>query len=219
MLTKGLAAGAADRIGRCVQRRSSLPSLLAELRQDADLCANESVAAGLADLGLLATYLDALHVSSVVSFDLALARDLDCYTGIIYEVVPAAISTDAAVGSIAAGGRYDNLIGMYGTRPVPCVGVSYGMDRICTALNARRTNRNAHKTPKAVADVYVMSFGGDGLLVGRMRVATLLWDAGIHAEYTRPRRSQSPSYSSRHRPTCRWLSCSGRTSWPKERSA
>ncbi|KAG5063695.1 hypothetical protein JHK85_004878 [Glycine max] len=34
------------------------------------------------------------------------------------------------VGSIAAGGRYDNLIGMFGSRSVPAVGVSLGIERV-----------------------------------------------------------------------------------------
>lgn len=34
------------------------------------------------------------------------------------------------MGSIAAGGRYDNLIGMFGTKQVPAVGVSLGIERV-----------------------------------------------------------------------------------------
>ena len=34
------------------------------------------------------------------------------------------------VGSIAAGGRYDNFIGMFGTKKVPAVGVSLGIERV-----------------------------------------------------------------------------------------
>jgi len=34
------------------------------------------------------------------------------------------------VGSIGAGGRYDNLIGMFGTKQVPAVGMSLGIERV-----------------------------------------------------------------------------------------
>lgn len=34
------------------------------------------------------------------------------------------------MGAIAAGGRYDNLIGMFGTKQVPAVGVSLGIERV-----------------------------------------------------------------------------------------
>ena len=41
--------------------------------------------------------------------DLSLARGLDYYTGVIYE----AVLQSGNVGSIAAGGRYDKLVGMF----------------------------------------------------------------------------------------------------------
>lgn len=46
-----------------------------------------------------------------VSFDLSLARGLDYYTGLIYEIVLTDKATE--LGSISGGGRYDNLIGMF----------------------------------------------------------------------------------------------------------
>lgn len=49
--------------------------------------------------------------TQAISFDLSLARGLDYYTGVIYEAVLTA--KDSVVGSIAAGGRYDNLVGMF----------------------------------------------------------------------------------------------------------
>lgn len=49
---------------------------------------------------------------SQVSFDLSLARGLDYYTGVIYETV----LKGQDVGSVSGGGRYDNLVGMFGKR-------------------------------------------------------------------------------------------------------
>ncbi len=89
------------------------------------------------------------------------------------------------VGSIAAGGRYDHLVGMYGRRPVPCIGISFGVDRIFTLLDAQQKKKKASELA-CEADVYIMAFGGkefDGLLPERMRVACQLWDAGLRAEF------------------------------------
>ncbi|KIH90600.1 histidyl-tRNA synthetase [Sporothrix brasiliensis 5110] len=184
MLQKGLDEAVADRVGHYVRRSGSLSTLLDELRLDTKLCEVESVAAGMADLTRLASYLDAMNVLDTVSFDLSLARGLDYYTGVIYEVV----LPGAQLGSIAAGGRYDNLVGMYGKRPVPCVGISFGVDRIFTHLDAQRNqNKKSGSELAHEADVYIMAFGGkefDGLLADRMRVATQLWDAGIRAEFS-----------------------------------
>ena len=44
------------------------------------------------------------------------------------------------VGSVAGGGRYDNLVGMFAAskgRTVPCVGVSIGVERVFSILEAR----------------------------------------------------------------------------------
>lgn len=46
------------------------------------------------------------------------------------------------VGSIAAGGRYDNLIGMFGTKQVPAVGVSLGIERVFTIMEQIQKERN-----------------------------------------------------------------------------
>lgn len=45
--------------------------------------------------------------------DTSLARGLDYYTGMIFEAVLDGDDKKYGLGSIAAGGRYDNLIGMF----------------------------------------------------------------------------------------------------------
>ncbi|KPM39106.1 Histidine--tRNA ligase, mitochondrial [Neonectria ditissima] len=186
MLEKGLSAEIADRVGGFVQRSGGMREMLDNLGSDAELSANESVVKGVADMKLLASYLEAMGVIDKVSFDLSLARGLDYYTGLIYEVIPEQADEPTKVGSIAAGGRYDGLVGMYGRRPLPCVGISFGVDRIFTLLDARRKKSRGSELARE-ADVYVMAFGGkefEGLLLERMGVASQLWAAGIRAEFS-----------------------------------
>ncbi|KAM0617882.1 hypothetical protein ACHAO3_001478 [Verticillium nonalfalfae] len=201
MIEKGLSEEAAEHVGLYVQRSGTMREILSSLEADANLIMNQNVKEGVADLKLLATYIEAMGVGSKVSFDLSLARGLDYYTGLIYEIAPDRIDGQSTqVGSIAAGGRYDNLVGMYGRLPVPCVGISFGIDRIFTLLAERRKNKKASELGRE-ADVYVMAFGGkdfEGLLVERMEVARQLWDAGIQAEFTakvRPKPQQQFSAS------------------------
>jgi ATP phosphoribosyltransferase regulatory subunit HisZ len=67
-------------------------------------------------------------VASRVIFDLGLLRDLDYYTGAVFEVY------DPALGApIGGGGRYDDLLGKFG-RPLPAVGFALGIDRLHIAL-------------------------------------------------------------------------------------
>lgn len=104
------------------------------------------------------------------------------------------------VGSIAAGGRYDNLVGMFSgsNKPdaVPCVGVSIGVERVFAIMMQRLREREARGEKTGVrakdVEVFVMSVG-DGLLRERMRVAKMLWDAGIKAEFMYKNKPKLPA--------------------------
>ncbi len=58
--------------------------------------------------------------------DFTLARGLNYYTGIIFEVT----AKNVQIGSIGGGGRYDDLTGLFGVPNIPGVGISFGVDRI-----------------------------------------------------------------------------------------
>jgi histidyl-tRNA synthetase len=199
---KGLSEEVADRIGEYVRHSGSISKILQLLKSDAALSANGNVKAGIDDMGLLLSYLEAFAVANKVSFDLSLARGLDYYSGLIFEVINKSPSTNditvpdkegnpksenqaSLVGSISAGGRYDDLVGMYSKSAIPCVGISFGVDRIYTILASRRAEKKTSLAHQI--DVYIMAFGGkefDGLLPERMKVARQLWNAGIKAEFS-----------------------------------
>ncbi len=65
-----------------------------------------------------------------VVFDPTLARGLDYYTGVIFEVRV----DDSPVGSICGGGRYADLTGVFGWPDTSGVGISFGADRIYDVL-------------------------------------------------------------------------------------
>ncbi|KAL5615411.1 uncharacterized protein BROUX77_001248 [Berkeleyomyces rouxiae] len=219
---KGLAEDVADKIGEWVVLKGK-QDLLQKLRENPELASNASMKAGMDDLELLFMYLDAFKCLEPVSFDLSLARGLDYYTGLIFEVVtkesrpevPAGGAAPAegeskkskkpkkqlsedddrssdpsvGVGSVAAGGRYDELVGMFSPKSkIPCVGISFGIDRIFSITKARLAAEN-REVRKNDVDVFVMALGS-GLIKERMQVLATLWDAGINAETlwkTKPR--------------------------------
>ena len=79
---------------------------------------------GIAELQYL---LDHMPSTSSLVIDFTLARGLNYYTGIIFEVkAPPGVS----IGSIGGGGRYDDLTGLFGVPNIPGVGISFGVDRI-----------------------------------------------------------------------------------------
>jgi histidyl-tRNA synthetase len=63
---------------------------------------------------------------SPLTIDFTLARGLNYYTGIIFEVS----AKNVQMGSIGGGGRYDDLTGLFGVPGIPGVGISFGVDRI-----------------------------------------------------------------------------------------
>ncbi|KAI0425687.1 hypothetical protein F5Y09DRAFT_334773 [Xylaria sp. FL1042] len=186
MIEKGLDGSVADEILEWTKYNGDIPKIVDLLTKDEKMFANEKIKKGIEEMSLLHSYLDVYQIADQVSFDLALARGLDYYTGLIYEAVIELTAKDRSaetrVGSIAAGGRYDNLVGMYGRKQIPCIGISFGVDRIFTILKARYEKE---KQRVRGSDVYVMVLGGkNGLLAERMGVARLLWDAGLSAEFS-----------------------------------
>lgn len=64
-----------------------------------------------------------------ICFDISLVRGQGYYTGTVFEIV-----SDKFKGSIAGGGRYDNLIGKFTGENIPAVGFSIGFERIFALL-------------------------------------------------------------------------------------
>lgn len=68
--------------------------------------------------------------AKLIKVSFSLARGLSYYTGFIVEVKTTAVS----MGSIAGGGRYDDLTGLFGLKNMSGVGISFGIDRIYDVL-------------------------------------------------------------------------------------
>ena len=84
-----------------------------------------------------------------------------------------------SVGSIAGGGRYDGLVGMFDEKKksVPCVGVSIGIERIFAAMEAKLA-QSKEKVRTIKTEVYVTS-AQKNLAQERLKLCAELWDAGI----------------------------------------
>jgi len=179
---KGLCPKVADKIGEYVRFKGGkelVDQLLAS-----ELACNASAKAGLEEMKTLFEYLEIYQVLDAVQFDMSLARGLDYYTGVIFE----AVVGEGDVGTVFAGGRYDNLVGMFSKsgENIPCVGGSFGVERLFTILEAR-VSKGIEVVRQHPVDVFVAAVGGD-LLEERMRVTNQLWDASINAEFTNKRK-------------------------------
>lgn len=194
---KSLSAECADSIGRYVKYSGDGEQLLPELLKLPKLAANSQVQAGVEALQLLLHYCRLYGLQRWLRFDMSLARGLDYYTGVIYEAVlvdggdgrsPAAGGqrVDAgSVGSVAGGGRYDGLVGMFDSkgRSVPCVGVSIGIERLFAMMEARSAGENSKLQRSTETQVYVCSIFKN-MVDERIKLINFLWQHGVKAEHS-----------------------------------
>ncbi len=87
---------------------------------------NETGNKGIAELEWVLNYHQNSFVANHLQADFTLARGLNYYTGIIFEVK----AKNTQMGSIGGGGRYDDLTGTFDVPNIPGVGISFGVDRI-----------------------------------------------------------------------------------------
>ncbi|MFC1810742.1 histidine--tRNA ligase [Patescibacteria group bacterium] len=94
-----------------------------------------------------------------LEFDPSLARGLDYYTGITYEV----ISTDSDFGTICAGGRYDNLCGLFCDEDFSGVGVAFGFERIMLLLEQLENFKDVKQNSEVLITLFDENSSKDAL--------------------------------------------------------
>ncbi|CAN8258285.1 unnamed protein product [Cochlearia groenlandica] len=179
---KGLSSEIADRIGKLVEQKGDPMEVLSKLSQEgSEFLANEPSKEALDDLSVLFKALERSKCIHKIVFDLSLARGLDYYTGVIFE----AVCIGAEVGSIGAGGRYDNLIGKFGKEQVPAVGMSLGIERVLFILED--LNKQQKKETETETQVLVSIMRNSNEVDGKAlreaaELVSQLWKADIKAE-------------------------------------
>ena len=93
---------------------------------------SETADSGLDNLRQIVRLTSNTAAAGKLRIDPSLARGLGYYTGAIME-----INVKDMPGSIAGGGRYDNLIGMFLGSEVPACGFSVGLERILVVMQER----------------------------------------------------------------------------------
>ena len=116
-----------------------------------------------------------------IVIDPSVVRGLGYYTGPVYEAELTFEITDEKgrprqFGSVAGGGRYDDLVRRFTGQAVPATGVSIGVDRLFAALAAKGLTASAAQGP-VVVTVMDRERMGDYLAM-----ASELREAGIRAE-------------------------------------
>lgn len=141
--------------------------------------------ASVARLGETLEHLGAVGISdagdAAVRLDPSIARGLDYYTGLVLETF---LTDLPGIGSVASGGRYDDLAGLYTNQALPGIGASLGVDRLLAAME----ELGEVGTASTAADVLVVQF--DAASLGDcLKLAAAVREAGVSVEvYPEPKK-------------------------------
>jgi histidyl-tRNA synthetase len=145
LLQKGFKKKQINSIFELIQENISLSALKKKIT-------SEEGKEGIKELEEVFSYLRIMNIKSV-KFDVSLARGLAYYTGTIFE---AFMKKGKITSSLAAGGRWDKMIGDFigGNRIVPAVGGSFGIVPIIESIKEKE-----ELTKRTLAQVLVIPIG------------------------------------------------------------
>jgi histidyl-tRNA synthetase len=138
-------------------------------------------AVGSDELYSIVNLLSAVGYADRVQIDPSVVRGLDYYTGAVFEAQLTFPTKNEAgetvvMGSVAGGGRYDDLVARFTGQQVPATGISIGVSRLLAALRARGL---AGQEMASLIIVLVLDKADVG---ASFKLARELRDAGFRAE-------------------------------------
>lgn len=148
----------------------------------ADLVGDDEIGrAGVDEMAAIDTLLTAAGSFEQVIFDPTVVRGLAYYTGPVFEAELTFDIVDEdgrtrSFGSVAGGGRYDDLVRRFTGADVPACGASIGVDRLLAAVRARRGGSRVMDGPVVVTIMNRDRIGEYQSMVAELR------RAGIRAE-------------------------------------
>ncbi len=161
-----------DQLGISAEATSPIDNL-SYLRRTEELLADDPEGKkAAAELRYIVERATDLGFGERLTVDPTLARGLDYYTGPIFEAKARVEKFDTTL-SFAGGGRYDDLIGLYGGQAQGAVGFSFGVERLIDLLKEQVAESLQTARPVLVAPL------GVGRIAEAERVAMLLRQAGI----------------------------------------
>ncbi len=142
----GLAPEAIERILQFVAAEESEGDSADRLQALSKLVTGASGEKGIAELSAIFRILsDCGYGPERIQIDSSIVRGLDYYTGPVFEAqltFPVSNEKGETVvfGSVASGGRYDDLVARFTGQAVPASGVSIGVSRLLSVLRARQSS-------------------------------------------------------------------------------
>ncbi len=152
---------------------------------------------GCEAISKLFDYAKAFDFAQFIILDPSLARGLDYYTGSVFEVSAKGFES---FGSIAGGGRYDEIIQLFGGEPTPAVGISFGIERLVPLLEEVK----AFKYINLVTDIFV-AVVQESIRTQAIRIAQELRGNGFSTELNMLNRPLSKQIEHAGRKNINWV--------------
>lgn len=162
----------AEKLLELIKKRGKPEEILE--REMKALGSNDTARIGLEELKEIVEKAKVYGIADRIEIDFSLVRGLDYYTGPIFEI---SVETEKNVGSVAGGGRYDNLIELYGGNWTPATGISLGFERIYELMEAEKM----FKLPETKTFFFVLCVD-EGLKKDTIKIAQKLRKAGIPSQ-------------------------------------
>src|SRR6185369_14151526 len=172
LLKSAVVADAAERILEMVLLRGPAGDVLEDLsgRLDGD----ERAMAALENLRAIIRILPEMGVpADAYTVAPSLARGLSYYTGVVFE----SVLEQPPMGSLLGGGRYDELVGAFAGRPIPTVGLAFGIERLHDVMTELGMGPGA----RTVAEVFITLFDAERAGAS-LQLARELRAAGLKVE-------------------------------------
>lgn len=151
---------------------------------------NEKIQMGLEEVNNLDNYLKQLELNCC-NFDVTLARGQNYYTGNVFEVYD---KNKRIKGSIAAGGRYDEMIGNFigDEGEYPTVGISFGLSAIYELLKKYLEKDNSN------TDIFIIPMGTE---IESLKIASQFRNIGynVDVEMNNRKLKKSLDYANREK--------------------
>jgi histidyl-tRNA synthetase len=141
---------------------------------------NATLDVGLAELEAIFNIILGVDARRKIFINTTAIRGLDYYTGAVFEAqltfpVQNEAGETVVFGSVAGGGRYDDLVARFTGQTVPATGVSIGVSRLISTLSSRGLSGE-------LAPLVVVTVMDKGEAARSFQIVSELRKAGIRAE-------------------------------------
>jgi histidyl-tRNA synthetase len=169
LMDRGLSKKDAEQVDELTDISGPILENIDELREKSP----EEVQDRVDRMESLGEALESYDVADMCKFDLSIVRGLAYYTGLVFE----AFDAEGELRALFGGGRYDELVGVFGDRDVPAVGFAFGYSPTVELL--KKEDRWPLK--EIETDVYVLTVSDSVRDIG-LEYARELREKGLKVE-------------------------------------